>query len=77
MRRVTLLLELLEDEAEQIIDAVSATDIRFGGLRFGEVIELSMASAPPLGPDIAIGHEACSDGVIYAGGSRYSLSRMK
>jgi hypothetical protein len=72
-----LLLELLEDEAKQVINAVSATEVRFGGLRFDEVVELGTAGAPPLGPDIAIGHEACSDGVIYAGGSTYSLSRMK
>ena len=77
MRRVTLLLELLEDEADQVIEAVSATQVRFGGLSLQEIAELGMAGAPPLGPDVAVGHEASSDGVLYAGGSRYSLARMK
>lgn len=77
MRRVTLLPELFEDEADQVIDAVSATQVRFGGLSLREVAGLGMVGAPALGADIAIGYEACSDGVLYAGGPRYSLARMK
>ncbi len=77
MRRVTLLLELLDDEAEQVIQAVSATSVRFGGVTLEKIVKLGMECAPPLKADMAIGHEACSDGAIYAGGPKYSLARLK
>lgn len=77
MRRVTLLLELLEDEADQVIDAVSATSVRFGGLSLREVAEIGVIGAPPLPVDVAVCHEACSDGALYVGGPRYSLGRLK
>lgn len=76
MRRVTLLLELMEDEAEQLFTAVSATDVRFGGFTLNELMDTS-SQGLPAGRDGSVGHHACSDGVLYQGGPRHSFPGLK
>lgn len=76
MRRVTLLLEVLDDEAEQVIAAISGTGVRFGGMLLSDLLAAGMAGAPTGMPDAAIGHHAASDGILYAGGPRYSVAKL-
>lgn len=76
MHRIALLLELAEDEAEQIVAAISATEVRFAGLQLAEVLDLMRGGAPVLGADAIIAHDVCSDGVLYAGGAKFKLVRL-
>lgn len=75
MRRVALLLDLSDDEADLVIAAISATSVRFAGLQLDEVIQMAMAVGPAGGPDMSIAHEVRSDGAMYLGEPRYALSR--
>lgn len=75
MRRVTTMLEMIGEEAALVIEAVSSTSVRFGGCRLGDVVEMGMAGAPKPDRDASIVHDACSDGALYSGGSRYRLER--
>lgn len=76
MQRVTLFIELLDDEATQVIAAISQTDVRFGSLKLDELLDMNMsvASAPPH-PDAAILHSARSDGACYAGDAVFDVHR--
>lgn len=37
LKRVVLALELNEDEAAQVVDAVNRTDVRFAGMTLGDI----------------------------------------
>jgi len=74
MQRVAILLELIEDEAAEVITAISSTKVRFAGLPLDEILALTLASATkPPEADATIAHEICSDGARYVGGQMYSL----
>ncbi|WP_031318097.1 hypothetical protein [Blastomonas sp. CACIA14H2] len=77
MRRVTLLLELVEDEAELVTSAVSATSVRFAGLTLEEILRMGTEGAASQGRDITLQHHAVSDGAQYQGGMRHTLMQLK
>lgn len=75
MRRVALFLDLIDDEADLVIAAVSETSVRFAGLTLAEVVALSMAEAPSNSADMTIAHDVRSDGALYAGTPKFHLVR--
>lgn len=76
MRRVALFLDLIDDEADLVIAAISETPVRFAGLTLAEVVDLSMADAPSGTQDMAIAHDVRSDGALYAGEPKFHLVRQ-
>lgn len=75
MRRVSLLLDLVDDEADLVVQAVSATPVRFGGLTLSQVLEMLSEDRPSGPPDMTIVHDARSDGALYAGAPQFRLVR--
>ncbi|KQM86408.1 hypothetical protein ASE67_11350 [Sphingomonas sp. Leaf23] len=75
MRRVALFLDLIDDEADLVIAAVSETPVRFAGLTLAEVVQLSISDAPSGTPDMTIAHDVRSDGALYAGDPKFHLVR--
>lgn len=78
MQRVSILLDLIGDEAEQVVAAIASTGVRFAGLPFDEIWAMTMASASsPPAPDSIIAHEARSDGAVYAGKAKFKLEQVE
>jgi len=75
VQRVSLFIELLDDEAERVIGAISETDVRFAGLRLGELLRMTMQVAEAPHSDAAILHTARSAGAVYAGAPAFEVVR--
>jgi hypothetical protein len=74
MRRVAIVLELVEDEAAIALEALKDTPIRFGGLSLGELItNLSAATFPQTDEQSAM-LVYVSDGIRSAGHKPYRWS---
>ena len=75
MKRVVLVLELLEDEADLIVAAASKTNVKFAGFPLGEMMEMSRAGQPR-GRDGSEGYHFISEGAQYLGQSPVTLEGL-
>ena len=67
MKKVALVLEMTDDEAEIAIQVLSETKIRFGGETLGKLIEMNMANMPPQDETRILTHAFMSEGMQYIG----------
>ena len=62
MRRIVLVLELMEDEADKVVEAVSATDVRFRGCKLNDAVHIMLDATTPPDEHGNVAHHFTSDG---------------
>lgn len=77
MHRVALFLELTDDEAAKVIEAVSAIDVWFGGVTLGQLLEGARTSTAAALEGAAVLHTARSEGAAAAGEPVFEAVRRK
>lgn len=67
MHRVNLILELADDEVQHVVDAVSASKVRFSSFRLGELLQMMRDELPEGREGQTVTHQVISDGLAFVG----------